>query len=449
MADGIGVTLARAREAAGLTIAQLGQQTNIPSGFIKTLEQGYLSAPGGEDADRTSFTPGVIRELAKAVGLDPEPLVQEYKESGGGRRLKHAPSAEELRSMPDLQDPPDAPEEFAEPALRPVWTINQVVAYNLQAARRAQQWPQDYLAHQLVKYTNRPWSNATVSAAERSWESGRTRRFDANELLALSRVFNLPVAYFFLPPDHADESFAYIAGTPGGPDEYKEGSYASLRPQDLLDAIAPLSTSSEYADRLKATQDRLGGAYRQRDDIPEGLDPEEELAIVEVQLKYARGWLSDIVTIEAEAQDRIASLTARTEALRGRIKRREKLVDSIQKGGREQTEEGLILLLRQSNKDFMLTYGWPPLIGHDLETELDVIVEIWPDLEEICDEVIDHFKMLEKWWLEEGGRELHEDNLRKMMDERKRERKGRRREVAAEEESAPEPPSLPAEGGAQ
>ncbi|MBC3988023.1 helix-turn-helix transcriptional regulator [Streptomyces sp. AC563] len=79
-------------------------------------------------------------------------------------------------------------------------SANQLVAYNLMRLRKANEWSQQDVAELLQKYTGRTWSNASVSAAERAWQGGRPRRFDASEILALARIFEEPIASFFLPP---------------------------------------------------------------------------------------------------------------------------------------------------------------------------------------------------------------------------------------------------------
>lgn len=87
----------------------------------------------------------------------------------------------------------------------PFLTMNQLVSYNLMRIRRSQGWKQQDVARQLEKHTGRSWSNASVSAAERAWQGGRMRRFDAGELMAFARVFGVPLVYFLLPPDGEDE----------------------------------------------------------------------------------------------------------------------------------------------------------------------------------------------------------------------------------------------------
>ncbi|MGH9268109.1 MAG: hypothetical protein ACRD0D_08020 [Acidimicrobiales bacterium] len=54
-------------------------------------------------------------------------------------------------------------------------------------------------------FTGNPWSQATVAQAEGSVLGVRVRHFTATELVALARVFDLPVLYFFMPPDEGAE----------------------------------------------------------------------------------------------------------------------------------------------------------------------------------------------------------------------------------------------------
>ncbi|MQY04123.1 helix-turn-helix transcriptional regulator [Actinomadura macrotermitis] len=90
-------------------------------------------------------------------------------------------------------------------------TVNQVVAYNLARARKLKGWTQDDTAVRLSEVTGRRWTSATLGAAERSWQTGRTREFNANELAAFAKVFEQPIPFFFLPVG---------LGDPPTPDEY-------------------------------------------------------------------------------------------------------------------------------------------------------------------------------------------------------------------------------------
>jgi transcriptional regulator with XRE-family HTH domain len=80
-------------------------------------------------------------------------------------------------------------------------TANQVVAHNLRLARQQRGWTQEQAAAHLEPYLGVRWSKATYSAAERSSErSDRVRQFTADDLLAFSAAFDVPVHYFLLPP---------------------------------------------------------------------------------------------------------------------------------------------------------------------------------------------------------------------------------------------------------
>ncbi|MGA3154800.1 MAG: helix-turn-helix domain-containing protein [Streptosporangiaceae bacterium] len=74
----IGEALAAARRDAGLTITQVSQRTCIRETIIRGIERGDYSACGGD-----FYTRGHIRSIARAVGVDPEPLVREYDATQG------------------------------------------------------------------------------------------------------------------------------------------------------------------------------------------------------------------------------------------------------------------------------------------------------------------------------------------------------------------------------
>jgi cytoskeletal protein RodZ len=69
----VGDALAQARGQAGLTVAQVSQQTCIRETIIRGIERGDFSACGGD-----FYARGHIRSIARVVGLDPEELVREY-----------------------------------------------------------------------------------------------------------------------------------------------------------------------------------------------------------------------------------------------------------------------------------------------------------------------------------------------------------------------------------
>ncbi len=81
------------------------------------------------------------------------------------------------------------------------WSASQVVAHNLTKARELRGLTQAEVAERLSRFTGAPWSPTTVAQAEGSVSGQRIRQFTANELVALARTFDLPVLFFFLPPD--------------------------------------------------------------------------------------------------------------------------------------------------------------------------------------------------------------------------------------------------------
>ena len=71
VAGDVGAELARARQAAGLAVADVAQQLKFAPRQIEALEQGrYGDLPGG------TFARGMVRAYARLVKLDPAPLVE-------------------------------------------------------------------------------------------------------------------------------------------------------------------------------------------------------------------------------------------------------------------------------------------------------------------------------------------------------------------------------------
>jgi transcriptional regulator with XRE-family HTH domain len=170
--------------------------------------------------------------------------------------------------------------------------LNQVVAYNVKAARELRGWTQDELADRLEPYLGQRLTQASVSAIERAWDGDRRREFDAHELLTFSMVFDLPILWFLLPPvgDHRlmrnttrpiDELYSYLLGRPdqlepvyerlralghadptaaddtvekitGVPSTATQWSYRERRRELLLALL------DEHGDRFDAAVDELG-----------------------------------------------------------------------------------------------------------------------------------------------------------------------------------------------
>ena len=70
---GIGGALAEARTEVGLTVTQVSERTRIRETIIRGIERDDYSACGGD-----YYARGHIRAIARVVGTDPVPLIEEY-----------------------------------------------------------------------------------------------------------------------------------------------------------------------------------------------------------------------------------------------------------------------------------------------------------------------------------------------------------------------------------
>ncbi len=137
--------------------------------------------------------------------------------------------------------------------------MNQVVAYNVRAARELRGWTQEEFADRLEPYLGQRLTQASVSAIERAWDNDRRREFDAHELLIFGLVFDLPIVWFLLPPvgDHrtmrattrpVDELYAQVLGQP----HQLEPLYARLREIGIHDP----SAAEEAVERITGEPSR-------------------------------------------------------------------------------------------------------------------------------------------------------------------------------------------------
>jgi transcriptional regulator with XRE-family HTH domain len=119
--------------------------------------------------------------------------------------------------MPKLRNP-----------FRRTYSPNQIVALNVGRARALRGWTQEQAAEALAPYLGTKWSNASFSAVERSIVGTRVKQFSADDLVALSRGFDLPLGWFFTPPPPSEDAGVAVpdAGMLNGTD-----------PQLLLDVV--------------------------------------------------------------------------------------------------------------------------------------------------------------------------------------------------------------------
>ena len=156
--------------------------------------------------------------------------------------------------------------------MRRTMTPNQIVAYNVARARALRGWTQEQAADELAPYLGARLSGPSFSALERSaWTPTRIKQFSADDLLALSRGFDLPIGYFFTPPApdfdaglHAPDAGSKgldpivlldaILGTPAnlGPWEEQLLAYASsVAPMPKSKREKPSVSPADLPDRLK------------------------------------------------------------------------------------------------------------------------------------------------------------------------------------------------------
>ena len=139
-------------------------------------------------------------------------------------------------------------------------TPNQIVALNVAKARALRGWTQEQVAEELAPFLGTKLSGASFSALERSaWKVDRVKQFSADELLALSRAFDLPIGYFFTPPPPSEDAALHA------PDAGIKG----LDPIVLLDAILGRPDNLEHWEReLDAYASSVAPAPRSKREIP-------------------------------------------------------------------------------------------------------------------------------------------------------------------------------------
>ncbi len=98
----IGRVLQQARIDSGLTIDEVSASTRVRVPIVQAIEQDDYSRCGGD-----VYARGHIRMVARAVGLDPDPLVAQYDSEHGGRPAPTpaAPLFEAERIRPERSRP--------------------------------------------------------------------------------------------------------------------------------------------------------------------------------------------------------------------------------------------------------------------------------------------------------------------------------------------------------
>ncbi|MET8896334.1 helix-turn-helix domain-containing protein [Streptomyces albogriseolus] len=98
-----GRALQQARVAAGLTVDDISTATRVRIAIVHAIERDDFAPCGGD-----VYARGHIRTLAKAVKLDPAPLLAQYEAQNGGGRPAPTPAAplfEAERIRPERRGP--------------------------------------------------------------------------------------------------------------------------------------------------------------------------------------------------------------------------------------------------------------------------------------------------------------------------------------------------------
>src|ERR1700721_2533862 len=81
----VGETLTEARYQAGLSVGELSERTRIRDTVIRSIEQDDYEACGGD-----LYVRGYVRAIAGAVGIDAQPLIQEYDQGRASSQNERA-----------------------------------------------------------------------------------------------------------------------------------------------------------------------------------------------------------------------------------------------------------------------------------------------------------------------------------------------------------------------
>jgi len=84
----VGQTVARARAAAGMTVAQVAAQTRIRASVISDIEADDFRACGGD-----VYAKGHLKSIATSVGIDPVELGEQFDAQRGASRAVAEPVA--------------------------------------------------------------------------------------------------------------------------------------------------------------------------------------------------------------------------------------------------------------------------------------------------------------------------------------------------------------------
>ena len=160
----IGADLATARRQAGMSLAEVSQQTRIRESLIQAIERDDFAACGAD-----FYARGHIRAIAHATGVDPVPLIQEYDASrGGAAPASTAKAGAPLRSTARVGGPPggstrvDAPPAGTAPMVIPSISTSTRDTWTTSTPRTAPGAPAPSGPEQPGQRRKRAWAIAVL-----------------------------------------------------------------------------------------------------------------------------------------------------------------------------------------------------------------------------------------------------------------------------------------------
>ncbi len=127
-------------------------------------------------------------------------------------------------------------------------------------------WSQEQACKQLEPYLGYRLSRAAFSLAEHCLYRGRIRRFDADEIVAFARAFNVTIPYFFGPPEpHFRGKSVAVNGKPSNSKALVTSP--DLTPQEMLKLAQGRPDDSTTALITEVVGEKLhdalwGGVYQ-------------------------------------------------------------------------------------------------------------------------------------------------------------------------------------------
>lgn len=95
----VGATLRAAREGQGLTLADIANQTRVPLRHLEAIE-----ADNHDALPALPYTIGFVKTLARAVGVDPNAAVAQYRAETS--KVAHVPTIVHLEPVDESRVPP-------------------------------------------------------------------------------------------------------------------------------------------------------------------------------------------------------------------------------------------------------------------------------------------------------------------------------------------------------